>query len=84
MKILTELQNLAAARGYKLQAFTAEGLQFECSYRGDTEIPTLREAVAMSLRNYADRYFCIQITPCEMPSKPMTMQEWVDAGHTLD
>jgi hypothetical protein len=81
---LAELESLAAERGYELKVFTADGVQFEWRYRGDTDIPNLREAVAMSLRNYADRYFCLQITPCDMPPKPMTMEQWVAAGHTLD
>ena len=81
---LTELESLAADRGYELQVITSDGVAFEWRYRGDTDIPSLREAVAMSLRNYADRHFCIQIQPCEMPPKPMTMEQWIAAGHTLD
>jgi hypothetical protein len=81
---LTELDALAAERGYELQVFTQDGLKFAWRYRGDTDIPTLREAVAMTLRNYADRYFVIQIRPCDMPSEPMTMERWAAAGHTLD
>jgi hypothetical protein len=81
---LSQLEALAADRGYELQVMTADGVQFEWRYRGDTDIPNLREAVAMSLRNYADRSFCLQITPCDMPPKPMTMEQWIEAGHTLD
>lgn len=81
---IPELEALAATRGYHLQVITSDGVAFEWRYRGDTDIAIVSEAVRMSLRNFADRHFSIQIEPCEMPSKPMAMQEWIAAGHTLD
>jgi hypothetical protein len=81
---LTDLEALAAERGYELKVITKDGVQFEWRYRGDTDIPTLCGAVAMSIRNFAQGHFVIQIEPCEMPPKPMTMEHWIAAGHTVD
>jgi hypothetical protein len=68
--------------GLQLTVTDPDGVSFKCTY-GREEFDHVLIA-AKSLIARQKRHFILAIEPCEEPPPPMTMGQWIAAGHTTD
>jgi hypothetical protein len=68
--------------GLQVTVIGPNGKTFECRY-ARTELPMMLDAVQKLIFRQQGS-FCLQIEPSEPPPPPMSLADWIAAGHTTD
>jgi hypothetical protein len=68
--------------GLQITLFDPDGMSFRCDY-GSADAARVFE-IAARLISRQKRHFILSIEPCDEPPEPMSIDEWIAAGHTTD
>jgi hypothetical protein len=69
-------------KGLELTVTDPDGVSFKCRYAAE-DFNTAMGAVR-NLISRQKRHYILAIEPCEEPPPPMSIDQWIAAGHTTD